>query len=1291
MNKNKNNIIPSQQSPSAGSLSVQPALNRLGIAMFAVASGLLMALLGWQSYLDFQLLKRQHQALVEEAVWRTADQMELNLATTSQALTALLDSLDTKPAAEAAMAAQVLLPGVYQLHRVDPGQVPASSHEPWAQSVRRLQLSGEPFALASDAERNLLFWTLGSQLTDRYWVLRLDERALSAVVSARSGRGYQWLLEDTGQGQVLARQQQDRLAFLGGSAMTGEERERVVVSAPVSGTLWQVRGLVDPHYYASQLAPLLVRKAGLFGGCLLVLVAALWFMGRQARVHRMMQVDQDRSARSLLDTERRYRDIFQGVDIALFLVDLVDIKQLLMREGIFNAEQLDRWLLEHPERQEELLQALRILEANQVALDLFGVSDASALVNIFQGERHLRPGGGRYRLLLALMNGDERFELETPLRRADGSTIYVWVVMRLPDSTDALHAVTVSVTDLSQRRAAELTLRQSREFWAEVVRSVPDLIYIRDTKWMGAGDFLFSNRTLAELLGYSAEEESSMGADYRTRLLHPDDLEYMQTNRRLQLTLGDDQVLDWRVRWRHRADGWRWFSVRSKVFKRAADGRVVQVIGFVRDIHEQTLANEQIQRSEARYRQLTESISDIVWSTDSDFRTDYISPSVQRLLGYSPEFMLSKAYVESLADERFVEFMGRIREELRELVHVPERAAVLREQGYQRQITFDGIKADGRKCPLEVRITLMWSAQGRFLGLLGLARDVSEQRRTENRLRMAATVFENTTGGILVTDPAGYIVQVNENFSRITGYSTEQVVDQTPSMLVSQSGDRQFYADILAALQDQGHWEGEVWQRRASGEVFPSWAGITAVHDNDGDLVSYVCFFVDISERKASEERIQSLAYYDVLTGLANRTLFQDRLQAALQLAARKDEWVAVLFLDLDRFKPINDSLGHAAGDQVLKEVAQRLRSCVRESDTVARMGGDEFTMLLSGLVNREVALSTAMHVAEKVLNALAEAFVLQGRDFFVTASIGVALYPQDGAESSILMKNADTAMYHAKEAGKATFQFYQADMNAKALERLALENDLRRALQEQAFELAYQPQFSCLDGQLTGAEALLRWRDPERGSVSPAEFIPIAEELGLIRGLGEWVMEEACRQVSCWRGAGLNMPRLAVNLSAMQFDDGALVGQIVSALERHQLTPDVLELELTESTLLRNIDATMRTLEELKERGMQIAIDDFGTGYSALNYLRDLPIDTLKIDRGFIQSMRPGSRDALLAQAIVAMGRSLQLRVIAEGIETQEQYQLVSSFGCDEVQGYHLGRPVTAEEFEQRWLRSAE
>ena len=1283
-----NNKIRLPSARVSGTDAAMPT--HLGVVMFAVAALLLMALLSWQARTDYQGLQRQHQVLVEESVWLIADQLALNLATSSNALVFLLDALESRSADTRLQAVQQLLPGVHGVHLVYLDRLPRDIREPWVQTARRLQLGGETFGLDSSAERNRLFWTLASQEPGRFWVLSMDERVLSSLVASRTGQGYIWLLEDTGRARVLVRQQQERASYLGNTAVTSQERSQVAFSAPVSGTLWQVRGLVEPDYYAHLMAPLLLGKAGLLLICLLVLMSALWLLGRQSRTTRQLQQRQDQSLRSMLDTERRYQDVFQNVDMALCVVDLVGLKQMLLREGIFNVEQLDAWLDANPQRHTQLLDEVRVLEANQVALDLLHLPSIEALHTLLRGQGRLRPGGARYQLVLALVNGDERFDVETPLRGPDGNTAYVRMVMRLPADVDCLHAVTLSITDLSQRRSAELVLRQSREFWAGVVRALPDLIYIRDTKWMGPGDFVFSNRTLASMLGYSGEEEAQMSPDYRTLLLHPDDREYMAFNRRLQQVMGDGQLLEWKVRWRHRDFGWRWFSISSKVFKRAPDGRVQQVIGFVRDIHHQTLASEVIQRSEARYRLLTENIADIVWSTDSDFKPDYISPSVKRLLGYTPGFMLSQASREVLADARFDDFMSSLRTELREQVHAPERIQALRRQGFHRQVTFDCIKADGRKCPLEVRVSLMWSPQGRFLGLLGLARDITEQRRTENRLRMAATVFENTTGAIVVTDPAGYIVQVNENFSRISGYLPEQVIDQLPAMLVGQQHDSAFYAEILRALRSEGRWEGELWQQRSNGEGFPTWAGISAVHDSDGDLVSYVCFFVDISERKATEARIESLAYYDVLTGLANRTLFQDRLQAALQLAVRRDEWVAVLFLDLDRFKPINDSLGHAAGDQVLIEVAHRLRGCVRESDTVARMGGDEFTLLLTGLSDREVALSAAMHVGEKVLRALAPAFVLQGREFFVSASIGIAFYPQDGEQSSILLKNADTAMYHAKASGKATFQFYQSDMNARALERLALENDLRRAVQEQAFELAYQPQFSCADGRLTGAEALLRWRHPQRGTVSPAEFVPIAEELGLIGTLGEWVLEEAARQTAAWQAQGLHLPRLAVNLSSMQFDDGELASQIVTILERHGLAPSLLELELTESILLRNIDATMQTLDALKRKGMHIAIDDFGTGYSALNYLRDFPIDTLKIDRGFIHSMHPGSRDARLAEAIVAMGRSLDLRVLAEGVETAEQFALIGQFGCDEVQGYHLGRPVSADEFCQRWLQQA-
>jgi len=614
----------------------------------------------------------------------------------------------------------------------------------------------------------------------------------------------------------------------------------------------------------------------------------------------------------------------------------------------------------------------------------------------------------------------------------------------------------------------------------------------------------------------------------------------------------------------------------------------------------------------------------------------------------------------------------------------------LRAQFLPQLFVFDALRADGQKIPVELRLVLMWDENGRFEGILGVGRDISQQRRAEKDLRMAATVFEHSTAAILVTDPAGYIVQVNKAFSRVSGYSAGQVLDQLPGMLTADRQQAAHLQYILGQLNQRGSWEGEVWLKRKGGENFPAWVGITAVHDEEGDLVSYVCFFSDISERKASEQRIHRLAYYDALTHLPNRTLFQDRLHSALQHADRHDEWVVLMFLDLDRFKPINDSLGHAAGDRMLKDVAVRLSACVDGDDTVARMGGDEFTLLLQPRATREGALNRAIHVAEQILSSLARPFVLEGREFFVTASIGIALAPQDGSELSQLMKNADTAMYHAKEHGKNNFQFYQADMNASALERLELESDLRHAQEQSQFVLHYQPQFSGDGNRLTGVEALLRWSHPTRGLVPPDEFIPVLEELGLVVQVGEWVLEEACRQLKAWHEEKIRIPKISVNLSARQFAEGDLSARIAAILDRTGLAPACLELELTESILMRDVASAMQTLGNLKRLGLCIAVDDFGTGYSSLNYLKQFPIDVLKIDRSFVDGLPDGEQDAQIARAIIAMAHSLNMMVIAEGVESQAQLDFLREHDCDEVQGFLLGRPMPARQLTAQFSGAA-
>jgi diguanylate cyclase (GGDEF)-like protein/PAS domain S-box-containing protein len=701
-----------------------------------------------------------------------------------------------------------------------------------------------------------------------------------------------------------------------------------------------------------------------------------------------------------------------------------------------------------------------------------------------------------------------------------------------------------------------------------------------------------------------------------------------------------------------------------------------------KDITEQIIHSESVRTSEERYRLLAESISDVIFSTDSHLQLNYVSPSVKPVLGYDSEWALSNGFLSLATNPIQLSGFYTLLKRVRSALSDPQRLAELREQFQSQLFVFDCLRADGQKIPIELRLLPMWDDNEHFKGLLGVGRDISVQRRAEKDLRMAATVFEHSTAAILVTDPAGYIVQVNNAFSRVSGFSSQQILDQLPSMLTADTQQASHLNFVLKQLNQQGSWEGEVWLKRNNGEKFPAWVGITAVKDDEGDLVSYVCFFSDISERKASEQRIHRLAYYDALTQLPNRTLFQDRLHSALQHSERHQEWGVLMFLDLDRFKPINDSLGHAAGDRMLKEVAVRLSACVDSDDTVARMGGDEFTLLLRSQPNRDSLMTRAIHVGEQILASLAQPFILEGREFFVTASIGIALSPQDGNELSQLMKNADTAMYHAKERGKNNFQFYQADMNASALQRLELESDLRHALEQDEFRLYYQPQFSGDGKRLTGAEALLRWQHPQRGLVAPNDFIPVLEELGLVVEVGDWVLREACRQLAEWHQAKIRVPKISVNLSARQFAEGDLHQRVAQIIEQSTISAGCLELELTESILMEDVANAMLTLSSLKKLGVHIAIDDFGTGYSSLNYLKQFPIDVLKIDRSFVDGLPHGEQDGKIARAIIAMAHSLNLTVIAEGVETLAQLDFLRGHDCDEVQGFLLGRPMPAQQF---------
>jgi diguanylate cyclase (GGDEF)-like protein/PAS domain S-box-containing protein len=540
-------------------------------------------------------------------------------------------------------------------------------------------------------------------------------------------------------------------------------------------------------------------------------------------------------------------------------------------------------------------------------------------------------------------------------------------------------------------------------------------------------------------------------------------------------------------------------------------------------------------------------------------------------------------------------------------------------------------------------------------------------------------VFRASSQAIMTTDAKATIVSVNPAFTRITGYLPEEVIGQRPGVLKSGRHDAPFYQAMWDALLGSGSWEGEIWNRRKNGEIYPQWLTISAVRDSVGQVTEYVALFSDITRRKRQEELVWRQANFDALTGLANRSLLHDRLERALVQAKRSGRKVGLLFIDLDGFKWINDTLGHDAGDDLLIEVARRLESCVREQDTVARLGGDEFTVVVHDLT----AADDLQQIGDKVVAILQRPVVLAGGPQHVSGSVGITVFPDDGEDVQTLLKNADIAMYKAKQAGKNRFQFYARQMQVEVLARTALEAELRVAIEAKAFVLHYQPVIDADSGELVGAEALIRWQHPERDLLYPEDFLAVAEDSKLIITIGAWVLREAAQQMRTWRHAGHPL-RLAVNVSGLQFLDEGLPSLLESLVAEYGIEPGHLVLEITESALMdggADLEARMRRIQE---SGIEYSLDDFGTGYSSLSYLKRFPVNSVKIDRSFVHDCPDDRNDSHLVEAIVKMAHSLELRVVAEGVEKESQITFLRNLGCDYLQGYLISRAVPAAEFEK-------
>jgi diguanylate cyclase (GGDEF)-like protein/PAS domain S-box-containing protein len=568
------------------------------------------------------------------------------------------------------------------------------------------------------------------------------------------------------------------------------------------------------------------------------------------------------------------------------------------------------------------------------------------------------------------------------------------------------------------------------------------------------------------------------------------------------------------------------------------------------------------------------------------------------------------------------------------------------------------------------------TADGRPIRFLGVISDITTTKELEERDEFAATVFENSGESIIVIDSGNKVVMVNRAFTRISGYSAAEILGVSARIFRTDRHHAAFYSGMKEELLRDGAWHGEIWRRRKTGEEYPTLMTISVIRDKKGGIAHFVVQEIDISAQKEFEQRISHLAYRDALTDLPNRTLLRDRVDQSIAVAHREGNTLALLFLDLDHFKNINDSLGHAVGDHLLKEIALRLTGSIRETDTVGRLGGDEFLLLLP-----DADADAAAHVALKLIEECVRPFAFESHSLTVTPSIGIALYPKDGSDFNELLKSADTAMYRAKDDGRNAYRFYTPEMNQAVFQRMVLESSLRRAIEKNEFVLHYQPKFSLQNDALVGVEALIRWHQPELGTISPAQFIPVAEESGLIEAIGTWVLEEACRQVKAWQDDGLPALRVAVNFSARQFASRNIAELVSATLKKTGVSGAQLEMEITESLLAQDMDYTLEVLHSLKKLGVHVAVDDFGTGYSSLSYLKRFPIDRLKIDQSFVRDLVTDPDDRAIATAIVTLGHSLDIRVIAEGVETVRQLEILREMGCDEAQGYYLGRPIPASE----------
>jgi len=815
--------------------------------------------------------------------------------------------------------------------------------------------------------------------------------------------------------------------------------------------------------------------------------------------------------------------------------------------------------------------------------------------------------------------------------------------------------MSVTVTIETQQR-----LRNSEHKFRSIFDNSPAAMVSIDPN---SGRILQANHIALRLTGYSYDEILTKTA---SDLTCPEDQQATRDSYR-HLANGQEERISHEKRYLKK-DGSTFYGYTSISPIKDEEGKVTHFIGSTVDITERKQIELALQESEVRYRTIIEQ-APIAISIGRNGIVADVNSACLKMFAYA-----DKADMCGQSILNFYAPLSRAEAEYR---------IAQRMQGNPVETPFEalGLRKDGSQFPMTVSAKAVLMEDG--LLTFGFLIDISERTKSEVELRIAATAFESQES-MIITDADSVILRVNQAFADSTGYTTDEIVGQTPRLLQSGRHTSEFYREMWDTLSKTGNWQGEVWDKRKNGEIYPKWLSISAVKGKDGVVTHYVGMHTDITERKAAEEKIKHIAFHDSLTELPNRLLLIDRLKQALASCIRNGRAGAILYLDLDNFKNLNDTLGHDIGDLLLQQVTQRLKTGIREGDTVARLGGDEFVVLLLDLNgNLYEAAAMAGDIGEKILAALSHPYQFDKHTHRCTASIGITLFNHKQQNIEELMKQADIAMYQAKKAGRNVLRFFDQQMQENISARVTMESELHNAIELQQLHLFYQIQVDSINRPL-GAEALIRWIHPVRGLISPAQFIPLAEESGLILAIGQWVLEKACAQIKTWQqDERTRNLELAVNVSARQFHQADFSLQIEEVVQRHGINPKLLKLELTEGMLLENIDLIVTTMNKLSDIGVQLSLDDFGTGFSSLQYLKQLPLDQLKIDQSFIREIAINTDEKAIVSTIVAMAHILELNVIAEGVETENQRQTLVNIGCTQFQGYLFGQAVPIEQFE--------